>query len=102
MFEFSRFYPTDYEHGREFVADLDKFLGQIPKGWPYAIEMRNKHWLQPDYFACLASHEVAHVLNSWNAMPPWATKWRSPAAGQIHISARRDFCSSPAVITKRR
>jgi uncharacterized protein YecE (DUF72 family) len=69
MFEFSRFYPSDYEHGREFVEDLDKFLGQLPKGWPYAIEMRNKQWLQPDYFACLASHEVAHVLNSWNAMP---------------------------------
>ncbi len=70
MFEFSRFYPSDYEHGREFVADLDKFLGQLPKGWPYAIEMRNKHWLQPDYFACLARHGVAHVFNSWNAMPP--------------------------------
>ena len=70
MFEFSRFYPGDYEHGREFVADLDKFLGELPKGWPYAVEMRNKHWLQPDYFACLARHEAAHVLNSWNAMPP--------------------------------
>jgi uncharacterized protein YecE (DUF72 family) len=70
MFEFSRFYPSDYEHGREFVADLDKFLRQLPKGWPYAIEMRNKQWLQPDYFACLAKHDVAHVFNSWNAMPP--------------------------------
>ena len=38
MFEFSRFYPSDYEHGRDFVADLDKFLGQLPKGWPYAVE----------------------------------------------------------------
>ena len=33
MFEFSRFWPTDYEHGRDFVADLDRFLGQLPKGW---------------------------------------------------------------------
>lgn len=69
MFEFSRFYSTDYEHGRDFVTDLDKFLGQIPKGWSYAVEMRNKHWLQRDYFACLARHDVAHVFNSWNAMP---------------------------------
>jgi uncharacterized protein YecE (DUF72 family) len=69
MFEFSRFYPSDYEHGREFVADLDKFLGQLPKGWPYAVEMRNKHWPQPDYFACLARHGVTHVFNSWDAMP---------------------------------
>jgi len=31
MFEFSRFFPSDYEHGRDFVADLDKFLGNLPK-----------------------------------------------------------------------
>ena len=43
MFEFSRFYPTDYEHGRDFVAALDTFFAQLPKGWPYGIEMRNKH-----------------------------------------------------------
>jgi uncharacterized protein YecE (DUF72 family) len=69
MFEFSRFWPADYQHGRDFIADLDKFLGQIPKGWPYAVEMRNRHWLKPGYFECLARHQVAHVFNSWAAMP---------------------------------
>jgi len=70
MFEFSRFWPNDYEHGRDFVADLDSFLGKLPKGWPYAIEMRNKHWLREEYFGCLAKHGVTHVFNSWDAMPP--------------------------------
>ncbi len=70
MFEFSRFYPSDYAHGRDFIADLDAFLGALPKGWPYAVEMRNQAWLVPDYFACLARHGVAHVFNSWDAMPP--------------------------------
>jgi uncharacterized protein YecE (DUF72 family) len=37
MFEFSRFWPSDYEIGRDFVADLDRFLGALPTGWPYAI-----------------------------------------------------------------
>ena len=69
MFEFSRFYPSDYQHGRDFVADLDKFLAALPKGWPYGIELRNDHWLQPEYSACLASHGVSHVFNSWQAMP---------------------------------
>jgi uncharacterized protein YecE (DUF72 family) len=68
MFEFSRFWPTDYEHGRDFVADLDRFLGALPKGWPYGVEMRNKNWLQPEYFTCLARHGVTHVFNSWEAM----------------------------------
>jgi len=69
IFEFSRFYPTDYEHGREFVSALDAFLTQLPKGWPYAIEMRNQHWLKAEYFDCLARHRVAHVFNSWTEMP---------------------------------
>jgi hypothetical protein len=70
MFEFSRFHASGYAHGREFVADLDRFLGALPPGGPYAVEMRNKHWLAPDYFQCLARHGVTHVFNSWDAMPP--------------------------------
>jgi uncharacterized protein YecE (DUF72 family) len=70
MFEFTRFHPGDYEHGRDFVADLDRFLGALPPGWPYGVEMRNKHWLTAEYFQCLARHGVAHVFNSWEAMPP--------------------------------
>ena len=30
----------DYEHGRDFIADLDKFLGQLPQGWPVSIELK--------------------------------------------------------------
>ncbi len=70
LFEFSRFWPSDYEHGRDFIRDLDGFLGRLPKGWPYGVELRNRHWLQEEYFGCLARHGVAHVFNSWEAMPP--------------------------------
>ena len=80
IFEFSRFWPSDYEHGRDFVADLDRFLGQLPKGWPYAIEMRNKHWLQAEYFGCLARHSVSHVLNSWDAMPTVSEQMALPGS----------------------
>ncbi|HWY76909.1 MAG TPA: DUF72 domain-containing protein [Verrucomicrobiae bacterium] len=69
MFEFSRFWSTDYEHGRDFIANLDAFLGAIPSGWPYAIEMRNAKWLREEYLHCLARHGVSHVFNSWSAMP---------------------------------
>jgi uncharacterized protein YecE (DUF72 family) len=80
MFEFSRFYPSDYEHGRDFVADLDKFFGELPKGWPYAVEMRNHHWLQPDYFQCLSRHGVTHVYNSWDAMPSVSEQMAIPGS----------------------
>jgi len=70
IFEFSKFYPGDYRRGADFVADLDRFLGQLPKGWPYAVEIRNQHLLHPDYFAILRQHGTAHVFNSWADMPP--------------------------------
>jgi len=70
MFEFSRFWSSDYAHGRDFIGDLDKFLNALPMDWPYAIEMRNHKWLTPEYFDCLARHGVTHVFNSWDAMPP--------------------------------
>lgn len=69
MFEFSRFWPADYPHGRDFLADLDRFLARLPAGWPYGVELRNRNWLHPEYFACLARHRVTHVFNSWEAMP---------------------------------
>lgn len=80
IFEFSRFWPSDYAHGREFVADLDAFLARLPSGWPYAVELRNRHWLQPEYFACLARHRVAHVFNSWEAMPPVSEQMALPGS----------------------
>lgn len=80
MFEFSHFWQSDYEHGRDFVADLDTFLGKLPRGWPYAIEMRNKHWLLPDYFGCLARHGITHVFNSWEAMPPVSEQMALPGS----------------------
>jgi len=70
IFEFSRFWPADYAQGRDFIAHLQHFLSQLPTGWPYGIEIRNRNWLVPDYFACLAQHQVTHVFNSWEAMPP--------------------------------
>jgi uncharacterized protein YecE (DUF72 family) len=69
IFEFSQFDKKQIEHGRDFVQMLDTFLGALPKGWQYGVEIRNKGWLVPEYFAMLKSHNVAHVYNNWTRMP---------------------------------
>jgi uncharacterized protein YecE (DUF72 family) len=69
IFEFSRFHSYDFSSGREFVATLDAFFEQLPQGWPYGVEIRNREWLRPEYFECLAKHKVTHVYNSWTEMP---------------------------------
>ena len=70
MFEFSRFYPSDFARGRDFLEALEPFLAQLPAGWRYGIELRNRNFLHPDYFALLSRHGVAHLYNSWQDMPP--------------------------------
>jgi uncharacterized protein YecE (DUF72 family) len=69
IFEFSHFRPGDWERGREFVAALDVFLGRLPQGWDYSIEIRNESLLHPLYFEVLRKHNVAHTFNSWSRMP---------------------------------
>ncbi len=80
MFEFSHFHASDYARGRDFVADLDRFLGELPTGWDYGIEIRNRSFIHPEYFDVLARHRVAHVYNSWEAMPPIDEQWLAPGS----------------------
>ena len=69
IFEFSHFHQSDFERGRDFVEVLDLFLAKLPKDWRYGVEIRNKNFLHPEYFAALHKHGVAHVFNSWAGMP---------------------------------
>ena len=80
MFEFSKFYPADFARGRDFVEALDGFLAKLPGGWRYGVEIRNRHFLHPDYFAALARHGVTHVFNSWSDMPPVPEQMALPAS----------------------
>lgn len=52
-----------------FLTQVNKFLSELPEQWRYSIEIRNPEYLEADYFACLRSYNVAHVLNAWTRMP---------------------------------
>ncbi|HEY5932848.1 MAG TPA: DUF72 domain-containing protein, partial [Nitrospira sp.] len=61
------------QHGMstgEFCSGLDRFFGQLPKDFRYAVEVRNAALLGSDYQKVLESHGVAHVYNHWSYMPP--------------------------------
>ena len=55
---------------RGFVTAIDPFLGKLPEGFRYSVEVRNREYLTPRYFDCLKTRGVAHVLNAWTRMPP--------------------------------
>src|SRR5213078_669299 len=96
-FEFSTFHQAEYEHGRDFIAALDGFWALCRGGWEYGVEIRNKKWLVPEYFAMLQGHGVAHVFNTWARMPSvgeqLAIEGSSTTAG--HAVAR--FLTKPGV-----
>ena len=52
-----------------FVQQRDHFLGKLPGGWQFGVEIRNENFLHPEYFSVLASHGVTHVYNNWERMP---------------------------------
>ena len=93
IFEFGTFSKRSYASAREFLADLDKFLAAIPRGWRYSVEIRNPEYLGPDYFACLRAHGVAHVFNSWTRMPEIQRQIAVPGAFTAGFSVCRALLS---------
>ena len=47
-------------------------LGQLPKDFRYAVEIRKPGLVGPDYQKVLETHGVAHVYNHWSSMPSLA------------------------------
>lgn len=52
-----------------FLDRLDFFLTHLPKGFEYAIELRDRTLLTPRYRTLIAAHGIAHTYNFWTAMP---------------------------------
>ena len=55
-----------------FCEKLDAFLEQAPKDFPFAVELRDRKLLTPEYARTLRKHGAAHVFNYWSRMPSLA------------------------------
>ncbi len=64
-----------YDFKPEFFDRLDDFLGSLPVGPHYAVEVRNREWLTPAFRQMLAGHNTALVLQDLHYMPrlDWVT-----------------------------
>ncbi|MBX3235619.1 MAG: DUF72 domain-containing protein [Nitrospiraceae bacterium] len=72
IFEFQR---TGLEPA-QFLDALDAFLGKLPPGYPYAVEIRNPAILGRRYRDILGAHRVGHTYNHWTGMPPLLVQHR--------------------------
>lgn len=59
-----------------FYEKLDAFLDAAPKDFPFAVELRNRKLLTPEYARTLQKHGAAHVFNYWSRMPQIADQMR--------------------------
>ncbi len=58
-----------YEFGPDKMGLLDTYLAEMPPGFQIAVEVRNRRWLTPDFYAMLRGHGAALALQDLHYMP---------------------------------
>ncbi len=96
IFEFGTFAKGEFSTANDFLDQLGPFLGKLPAGFRYAIEIRNQEFLGEAYFSTLADHNVAHVFNAWTRMPTLTDQL------DLDGSTTADFNVCRALLTKGR
>jgi uncharacterized protein YecE (DUF72 family) len=69
VFEIQTMRGKDVPSLDDWTAQLDDFLGHLPRDFRYAVELRNPELLHDAHGDVLRRHGVAHVFNSWTDMP---------------------------------
>lgn len=75
VFQFPFFDRWRFPKPKDFLAVLAPFLKKLPTDHKFAIEIRNKTWLDPVFADLLRERKVALVLQDLSSMPrPWEFK----------------------------
>jgi uncharacterized protein YecE (DUF72 family) len=75
LFQFGYFNKTKFKSGKKFLALLTPFLKKLPKEYKFAVEIRNKYWLDARFADLLRENGVALALLDQSWMPrPWEMK----------------------------
>jgi uncharacterized protein YecE (DUF72 family) len=75
IFQFPSFDRWKFSKQDDFLAVLIPFLKKLPAGRKFAIEIRNKNWLDARFADVLREHNVALALTDTSFVPrPWEMK----------------------------
>ena len=69
LLQFPYFNRTRFKTGAEFLARLRPFLKKLPKDHQFAMEIRNKNWLDEHFVQLLREHHVALAVIDQAWMP---------------------------------
>jgi uncharacterized protein YecE (DUF72 family) len=75
LFQFGYFNKSAFKSQAEFLARLKPFLKKLPKDFAFAVEIRNKYWIDAKYVDLLRENNVAMALIDQSWVPrPWEMK----------------------------
>jgi uncharacterized protein YecE (DUF72 family) len=69
LFQFPYFNKKAFPDGAAFFARLEPFLKKLPRGYRFAVEIRNKSWLVPKFANMLRERGIALALIDHPWMP---------------------------------
>lgn len=69
VFQFPFFSRTAFRDRHEFTDRLVPFLNKLPDAHKFAIEIRNRNWLDAEFANLLRDHRIALVLQDRSWMP---------------------------------
>jgi uncharacterized protein YecE (DUF72 family) len=69
LLQFPYFNTSAFQSGVQFLSRLKAFFKKLPKDKKFAIEIRNKWWIKPQFLDVLREHNVAFVLQDQSWMP---------------------------------
>jgi uncharacterized protein YecE (DUF72 family) len=69
LLQFPYFNKQAFARGEDFTARLEPFLKKLPSGYSYALEIRNKNWLNERFLDLLRKKQVALALIDHPWMP---------------------------------
>jgi len=89
LFEFGAAIEKHFENAGAFAERLAVFLGALPNDFRFAVEIRTPDFLDVPYFEVLREHGMAHVFNSWTAMPELAAQIARPDCFPANFTVAR-------------
>jgi uncharacterized protein YecE (DUF72 family) len=70
LFQFPYFSKRDFSNAQAFLDRLEPVLDQLPQGFRFAVEVRNRWWITRRLLDLLRAHDVALALTDHPWMPP--------------------------------
>jgi uncharacterized protein YecE (DUF72 family) len=75
LFQFGYFNQKAFKSQADFLAVLKPFLKKLPKGYQFAVEIRNKNWMNAEFADVLRERGIALTLIDQSWVPrPWEQK----------------------------